>query len=199
MLVLEGMPGAGKTTVADALTARGVQVIGEYVTSTGTTLPMSDHPAVHNDDAHQANWLAKHRLVTVTGSGRPVVCDRDWISALAYAASLDDGGQLLRHRTSWAREQLTHGRLAVATDYLVFRLAPPLSLARRSGRLTPGHPWSTPPGLHRLARFYADPIGAIGATSPALRAALGTATWHQLDAGSVDDAVRFALTLLAAP
>jgi hypothetical protein len=41
LLVLEGMPGAGKTTAVTRLGAEGWQVIGEYTTASGATIPVS--------------------------------------------------------------------------------------------------------------------------------------------------------------
>ena len=59
LTVLEGMPGAGKTTTGQRIAATGVQFLGEYTTGSGTTIPIADHPAPGDDDAHQANWLRK--------------------------------------------------------------------------------------------------------------------------------------------
>ena len=56
LIVLEGMPGAGKTTAAAALQRHGWQVIGEYTGADGTTVALTRHPGVEDDDAHQAIW-----------------------------------------------------------------------------------------------------------------------------------------------
>lgn len=200
LLVLEGMPGAGKTTAATALAAEGRTVIGEYTTPAGTTLPVSSHPAVTDDQAHQANWVTKHRqAVNARRAGGAVYCDRDWISALAYAASIDDGGQLLRARATWASERLLCGDLAVAGTYIVFDLHPATSLRRRANRLTPGHPWSTWPGLQRLAVFYSDPCRTIATVDEGLAHALGAATWRQLGAGGREQTLRYLRDLTDRP
>jgi AAA domain len=124
LLVLEGMPGAGKTTTATRLAAEGQRVIGEYVTPAGATIPVAGHPPACDDNAHQANWLTKHRHATAALAAGPVFCDRDWLSALAYAASLPEGDQLLRAHVWRAVEQLRRGQLAVADGYLVLHLDP---------------------------------------------------------------------------
>jgi len=190
LVVLEGMPGAGKTTAVTALAAEGRQVVGEYTTAGGVTIPVTDHPAVDDDHAHQANWLIKHRHTSTVRRSGPVFCDRDWLSALAYAASLEDGGLLLRSRAAWAGEHLHRGALAVAKVYVVFGLDPDTSLARRAGRLTPGHPWSTRAGLQHVAAFYADPLRAVAAVDEDLGRALHTADWHQLPASSIEKTLR---------
>lgn len=101
VLVLEGMPGAGKTTAATALATENWTVIGEYTTATGSVVPIHAHPAVGDDAGHQRNWLLKHHQVHAARHNGPVICDRDWLSALAYAYSVadTDHGELLHSRT----------------------------------------------------------------------------------------------------
>ena len=197
LLVVEGTPGAGKTTLITALATRGLRTVGEYVTPTGATLAWADHPGVDEDQAHQQNWTAKHDLAHDPGSGRVVACDRDWVSALAYAASLDDT-PLLGARARWADAALTQGQLCVAENYLVLHLDPDTSLTRRSGRLTPGHPWSTRPGLRRLEQFYADPAAAVARAHPRLGERLAGARWLHLHAPNPQQALEAALGLCAA-
>jgi predicted ATPase len=67
LVTLEGMPGAGKTTLITALAARGLQTVGEYVTDDGATLAWQHRPAVDDDQAHQRNWILKHRVLTASG------------------------------------------------------------------------------------------------------------------------------------
>ena len=180
VIVVEGMPGAGKTTAVTFLATQGHTTVGEYATTAGVTIPVHAHPDGTDDDAHQANWLTKHHLTLAARQRGPVIVDRDWISALAYAVSLDDGGQLLRQRAHWASGRLRRSALGVADVYVVLQIDPLTSLARRPGRLAAGHPWSARAGLERLADFYADPVQALQAVSPAVAAHLSRATWHYL-------------------
>lgn len=202
LIALEGMPGAGKTTLAAALTGLGHHVLGEYTAhapppapttprcggpaaaSAPETVPLAEHPAVHDDDAHQANWLRKaaqaaHALRTVDG---PVFVDRDWLSSLAYAYSIadTDHGRLLRQRGIWARENLAGGRLLLADFYVVFQLGVTPSLRRRTGTLRGAHPWSHPRALKRLQTFYQAPTQIIRRLDPVLGAQLRQATWRSL-------------------
>lgn len=187
LITLDGMPGAGKTTLIAALAALGHQVLGEYTAtdvSIPETVPLAEHPAVHDDDAHQANWIRKaaqtaHALET---TGRPVFTDRDWLSSLAYAYSIadTDHGRLLRQRAAWARANLAAGRLLRADTYLVFHLSVTLSLRRRAGALPAAHPWSHPKALRRLQTFYQAPTQIIGHLDPTLAAQLRHAFWRSL-------------------
>src|SRR5580704_10495555 len=94
LIVLEGMPGAGKSTAAASLRRDGWQVIGEYTGPDGTTAAVSEHSGVEDDDAHQANWLRKAALCASALRTGVTYADRDWISSLAYAhsTSATDGG-----------------------------------------------------------------------------------------------------------
>jgi len=185
MIVLEGMPGAGKTTAAEVLARQGRTVLGEYLDHHGETVPVTAHPGVDDDHAHQTNWLTKHQHRIAAGGG-PVFLDRDWVSALAYAYSLPAtaSAPVLAARARWAAGHLFAGRLAVADTYVVFHLDVRLSLRRRATRLNPPH------GLARLARFYHDPAAAIEPVHPRLAAALRGARWRHLAGLSAEQTLR---------
>lgn len=201
VLVLEGMPGAGKTTAATALAAKHWTVIGEYTTVTGEVVPIQAHPAVDDDAGHQRNWLRKHHQVQAARRSGPVICDRDWLSALAYAYSAadTDHGELLSSRAHWASACLDHGELTLGSTYIVFQLDPTISLQRRANRLTPRHPWSGLPGLTRLAAFYADPAHAVAPAHPELAIRLRSASWHPLRDCSLDHTVGYLRDLADRP
>ncbi|MGH3830108.1 MAG: AAA family ATPase [Pseudonocardiaceae bacterium] len=198
MLVLEGMPGAGKTTAATALATESRAVIGEYTTRTGAVVPVEAHPDVDDDAGHQRNWLRKHHQIQAARRHGPVFCDRDWLSALAYAYSSHDG-ELLTNRAHWVSHHLDRGNLTLAGTYVMFSLDPTISLHRRAGRLTPGHPWSSLPSLIHLAAFYADPVDALAPVHPDLATRLRAVTWHTLRGYSHDRTVRFLRDLADRP
>jgi len=175
LIVLEGMPGAGKTTAASALAARGLLVLGEYTDNADATIAITMHPPVDDDDAHQQNWLRKTAQCTARlGHGSPVYADRDWLSSLSYAYSIAaaDGGALLRHRAGRAASRLRDGTLLLPEIYVIFDLDPATSLYRRASRLRPGHPWNHPGALRRLRDFYACPSRALDPVDPGLAQAL---------------------------
>ena len=175
LIILEGMPGAGKTTTANALAADGHSVVGEYTDVSETTIAVSAHPDVSDDDAHQLNWLRKAAQSTARLVHNPVVyADRDWLSALSYAYSsaAADGGALLAERAAWAERHLADGTLVLPGTYAVYDIDPAASLARRAGRLCPGHPWNQLKALERLRDFYVEPSRALQPVSVALAVAL---------------------------
>jgi hypothetical protein len=183
LIVLEGMPGAGKTTLAAALAAGGAVVLGEYTTGRGATIPLSGHPGAADGAAHDANWLRKAaQAAAARRDGQAVYSDRDWLSALAYAYSIADrdGGRLLRQRCAWALDSLAAGHLLLADSYVIFHVTMATSLRRRAGTLQDDHPWSRREPLDRLRYFYTWPAQVISAAHPRLGTALLTPAWHRM-------------------
>lgn len=153
--VVEGMPGAGKSTLLAALERAGHTVLGEYTNDAGDPLAHGQHPHHTDEDAHLANWLRKSAQ-TARLAG-PVWLDRDWLTALAFAASTSD----LAGRAAWVYGHLAAGRLGLPRRWIVLDLPPAISLQRRTGRLVAGHPWSDPAVLERLRGFYRAPAAAL--------------------------------------
>ena len=175
LIVLEGMPGAGKTTAACALAEGGLPVLGEYTDNADATIAISMHPPVDDDNAHQQNWLRKTAQCTARlAHDGTVYADRDWLSSLSYAYSTAaaDGGAMLRHRAGWAASHLRDGNLLLPGLYVIFDLDPATSLDRRASRLRPGHPWNQPGSLRQLRDFYTCPSRALDPVDPRLAQAL---------------------------
>ncbi|MDT3398296.1 AAA family ATPase [Streptomyces sp. B1866] len=173
--VVEGMPGAGKTTLLAALARVGHTVLGEYTTDDGELLAHPRHPHHRDEDGHLANWLCKSaQLRRLTGA---VWVDRDWLTALAFAAST--GG--LSERAAWAHGHLSAGRLVLPLRWIVLDLPPNISLQRRHGRQEAGHPWSDTAVLDRLRAFYRDPAAALDGAHPGLAARIATVPLSLVD------------------
>jgi thymidylate kinase len=174
--VVEGMPGAGKTTALAALARAGRSVLPEYTTPAGDLLDHNRHPHHDDENGHLANWLRK--ADHLRGHPGPVWVDRDWLTALAWAASTD----CLTLRADWAYRHLTAGRLIPPGRWIIMDLPPYLSLQRRAERLHPGHPWSDPTVLERLRAFYLDPPTQLATTHPGLAELVAAVPRQRVDA-----------------
>lgn len=188
IVVIEGIPGAGKTTVLRALATYGHTVVGEYLADDGQLLDMCEHPVTDDDVGHLRNLLRKHRQVNRV-SDSTVYCDRDWLSALAYAASVDDRN-LLAERAQWVAARLHQGTLAIPDLYIVFDLDVDASLARRAARLDPGHPWATREGIRRLRDFYHAPAAHVAVAHRRLGRLVSAVQTVHLPAASQQTLVR---------
>lgn len=174
--VVEGMPGAGKTTVLAVLAAAGRTVLPEYTTPAGHLLDHDRHPGHGDEDSHLANWLCK--ADQLRERTRPVWVDRDWLTALAWSASTDG----LARRAAWAFRHLTAGQLSPPHRWIILDLPPHLSLQRRADRLQPGHPWSDPAVLTRLRAFYLDPPTHLATAHPGLAELVAAVPRQRVDA-----------------
>jgi thymidylate kinase len=185
--VLEGMPGAGKTTLLGSVARLGDPVLQEYTTDTGTVLEA--HPHHRDEDGHLANWLRKcDQTRAHTGL---LWVDRDWLTALAWAASAGS----LAERTRWAHHHLAAGNLLLPAHWYVLNVPPQVSLHRRRDRLLAGHPWSQPPVLERLHAFYNDPLAPLHQAHPELAERIATVRYTLIDATATPAEVLRAVTI----
>ncbi|UGQ10957.1 AAA family ATPase [Yinghuangia sp. ASG 101] len=184
-IVLEGMPGAGKTTALQALGRRGHHTIGEYVTVDGTPLDHAAHPDHEPDAPHLVNWTLKATLYREPTFGGPVFIDRDWITALAWGHCFGR----LPERIRWADTRLRNRTLQLPSRYVVFDLPPHESLHRRGNAVVPSHPWADPEVLARLREFYRDPVGTVTAHDRHLGADLARLPITHIDATRTPDQV----------
>lgn len=153
--VLEGMPGAGKTSVLAALALAGHAVLGEYTTDSARLVDLDCHPDYTDEAAHLANWLSKGaQAARLLGT---VWIDRDWLTPLAWSASTSG----LAERAAWVYRHLETGRLRLPQRWIILDVPSAVSLRRRTGRLEPGHPWADDAALRRLRAFYLDPVAAL--------------------------------------
>lgn len=185
VVVLEGMPGAGKTTAVTALADLGHTVLGEYTDERSRSLELAAHP--HHDDEHPhlANWLRKDVQTRLLAAANNVVADRNWLTALGWAASVSG----LCDRAAWAYGCLTAGELTLPDRWIVLDCSVETSLTRRRERLDHTHPWACPEPLDRLRAFYTDPAATVRPSLPALAEALATVPVVWIDAEADRDAV----------
>ncbi|WP_125775655.1 AAA family ATPase [Antribacter gilvus] len=185
VVAVEGMPGAGKTTAMTVLADRGHTVLGEYTDDHARSLTLAAHP--HHDDEHPhlANWLRKDSQARRLARASCVVMDRNWLTALGWAASV--GG--LPDRAGWAYSQLIAGRLILPERWIILDCTVETSLTRRREHLDLTHPWARTEPLDRLRAFYSDPAAAVRPALHALADALATVPVMRIDAEADRDTV----------
>lgn len=150
VVVIEGMPSAGKTTLTNLLARLGWQTVPEYVADDGRWTATTD------DGAHQRNWVIKERLLRER-PGTPLVVDRNFLTSLAYAYSvrrLSGEHHLLDERVEWLRRHLAAGFFGHPVLYCVLDLDPATSLQRRGCEKPSDHPWARRAVLDELRAFY---------------------------------------------
>jgi thymidylate kinase len=189
-IVVEGMPGAGKTTTLAAIVGQGQMVLGEYTDGHAQPIDLIKHP--HHDDEHPhlTNWLRKDAQVRHLARAGSVITDRNWLTALGWAASVN----VLPDRTSWAYTHLTAGVLTLPERWIILDCSVETSLARRHDRLDSTHPWADPDSLHRLRTFYTDPVAPIARFLPELADLISSVPVVRVDAEASRDAVGRALS-----
>jgi thymidylate kinase len=158
-VVLEGLPGAGKTTLATRLSQRlECPLVPEWVgfqADGWTRFPLRTPFYFANDEL-------KEQLASYVSQGC-VLMDRHYASTLAFAYGLDGEGQPNpRHDESyagnhaWYRRGLATGALRQADLVLVLDIPPHVSLERQPGaRAFDPIVWGEPERLEAIRRFYA--------------------------------------------
>lgn len=183
-VVLEGMPGAGKTSLLNLLADRGHAVLGEYIDDQSAAIPITEHPALDDDAGHLANWVRKDMHASAFATAGTLVMDRNWLTALAWAYSCPEiaGLHEFERRTAWAAWNLEHDLLEAPDTWLILNCTTDTSLNRRRDRLNAANPWTKPEVLERLRAFYADPAAAIGTANAALAGTIRHVPIVHLDA-----------------
>lgn len=193
VFVVEGMPGAGKTTALAGLADHGRIVLGEYTDDRAQLLDLAAHPRHDDENLHLTNWLRKDAQARHLARGGSVIADRNWLTALGWAASVNG----LADRTAWAHAHLATGNLTLPEQWIILDCSVKTSLARRHDRIDSTHPWAEPASLHRLRAFYADPVLTVAPLRPGLADLISSVPVARVDAevsrGAVGRAIAEAL------
>jgi thymidylate kinase len=178
VVLVEGVPGAGKTSVLQRMREAGQIVVGELpgsVRETGTTEP---YAAEH----HWSMWAAKTPYIAAATRdhglpGAPVYVDRYWPTELVWEP--EPGGR--RTCADWVWEALGRGHLIIPSALIIVDVSENVSLARRRERLVPGHGWSDRDCLADVRRFYADLAAHVRMVHPPLAQVIGSIPTLRLD------------------
>ncbi|MDY7229492.1 AAA family ATPase [Hyalangium rubrum] len=157
-VVLEGLPGAGKTTLATRLAQRlDCPLVPEWVGFRADEWVRSSL----RTPFYFANDEMKEQLASYVSKGC-VLMDRHYASTLAFAYGLDGEGQpnprgdeTYAGNHTWYRRGLATGSLRQAGLVLMLDIPPRVSLERQPGARTfDPIVWGEPERLEAIRRFY---------------------------------------------
>ena len=142
-VVLEGLPGTGKTTLVAMFECQtGGRAISQFV--------MPIDPAL-GDDQYLKNDLKKDQLLT--SATTPAVMDRDYTSTLAFLHASQRRG---RYEDILRQIQQGMGKTFHLPDvYVYLKVSPATSIARKS-QASREAIWNNLGFLSKMTRFYED-------------------------------------------
>jgi thymidylate kinase len=154
IVVMEGLPGAGKSTICGMFADRGAVVFHEVLDANNHIL---SHEEINAEDTEffLLNDLRKYlkareaRLV-----GRVAVVDRGMESTLAYSRLLDrkDGTRKFQEARLFYKQ---HHKIFSSADMTVYLDLPPaMSASRKKPVIEEGDLWSFPENLVATRQYY---------------------------------------------
>lgn len=145
--VLEGLPAAGKTTLAKSLRASGFVVVNEslgYLNPARTHYTQAD---IFNETVHKYS-LSKASGNTVIDRGYPSLLAWDYCTARLY------GDNNYPEKYTWINKALEDDLLFEPSWYIYHRITPEISLQRRPREETTEDIWSGILGLRYCYDYY---------------------------------------------
>ena len=166
-IAIEGIPGSGKTTLAkslDRFLGASVHTLDEHILPENDLNEFSkDNP--NKEDTYRLNWTIKNTLVSMYSYKKYVVSDRYFITAIAYAYSLDKGnprGSKYLDAVNWARKSIASGELRIPDLCIVLLVKHDLSNQRKGRRETQDMLWSQNEALDYADQFYREVLPNLG-------------------------------------
>lgn len=154
-IVVEGIPGTGKTTIAAMLSERlGLILHAEDVIAPDV---FSLWRATQGDDERIffIQWELKARVARLVN--REAVWDRNHLSALAYnyaKASLAGDSRVFDATMRWYKNRIAQGRLSEPSRYLILDVPAEVSVQRKAQTIK-DCAWASERGLELSRAFYA--------------------------------------------
>lgn len=174
VIVLESLPAAGKTTLANRLR-------DEYgFVKVNESLGSFDPAAAHNDQQTvYREWVARYALAREANGN--VVIDRGYPTLLAWdhcaeVLGVEEYYGQYIEKAAWVAHGLEEGEIFEPDLYVYLRSNPKLSVRRRPRPATPSDVWSEEVGMEACTDYYEGFFGRpdIAPITLELDAALAT-------------------------
>jgi deoxyadenosine/deoxycytidine kinase len=149
IIVIEGLPAMGKTTLANALRDKhGFYKVNESLGRLGERMNITDQKVMFEET------VSKYTLALL--SSQPAIIDRGYPSLLGWDYTSEQLGYAhdLSEKRAWINSALQDQIIYEPDLYIYLRGEPSLSIIRRPREKIKADVWSGEKGMQHLADYY---------------------------------------------
>ncbi len=162
-IALEGIPGVGKTTLAQSLAHdKNAIILPEHIFSDELLFTyLKDNPS--SEESFRLNWTVKDSLVELYDYKQYIIADRCFITTLAYnftISKLENNPSKYNETLAWCQEKLENNNLHAPDVCIILTMDYAVSNVRKNRRGS-SMIWSQPEALRYAEQFYEEVLPAL--------------------------------------